>query len=164
MEEFIKELLDSREERYFRQMELIEDYKLPLISFMLNIPGMEKKNEKLEEFQRLSIDMIEKRLGDKIKYCEFVSKETGMYYLAIVDMDSRELKLEMIDMENSPEGRIWDIDVFDENKKQISRKDLGQDMRKCLLCDDYAKVCIRERRHSYEELIAAFYKIIDKAK
>jgi holo-ACP synthase CitX len=43
-------------------------------------------------------------------------------------------------------GRVFDIDVIAESGP-ISRSDIGGVARKCLLCDDEAKICARAGRH-----------------
>ena len=53
----------------------------------------------------------------------------------------------------SPKARLLDIDVMDKDGT-VSRKELGLDARKCLICDDDAKVCARSQKHSMEELVA----------
>ena len=48
---------------------------------------------------------------------------------------------------------ILDIDVMDKDGA-VSRCELGLDARKCLICDEDAKVCARSQKHSMEELLA----------
>lgn len=113
MDDFILRLLDAREERYEKQRRLIDKFNKPLISFMLNTPGREKYSERLVSFQKLGIEKIEKLLGEKILYEEFKEEKTGSYYMALVDEDAKVLKKQMMTLEDSPAGRLYDIDVFD---------------------------------------------------
>jgi holo-ACP synthase len=53
----------------------------------------------------------------------------------------------------SPKARLLDIDVMDKDGA-VSRRELGLDARKCLICDEDAKVCARSQKHSMEELLA----------
>lgn len=161
MDDFILRLLDAREERYEKQRRLIDKFNKPLISFMLNTPGREKYSEKLVAFQKLGIEKIENLLGEKILYAEFKEEVTGSYYMALVNEDAKFLKKQMMTLEDCPSGRLYDIDVFDQNKKQISRKSLGENPRRCLICKEPAKVCIREQRHSYEDLVQEMNKILE---
>lgn len=164
MDDFILRLLDAREERYEKQRALIDKFNKPLISFMLNTPGREKYSERLVAFQKHGIEKIEKLLGEKILYAEFKEELTGSYYMAVVDEDAKILKKQMMALEDCPAGRLYDIDVFDENKKQISRKSLGENPRTCLICNEPAKVCIREQRHSYKDLVNEMNKILENEK
>lgn len=162
MERFFNELLDSREARYFKQRELIEKYGKSLISFMLNVPGIEKQNDKLVEIHKIGIELIKKVFSDKINYEYYANEHTGMYYLAVVDMDSELVKYKAAEIENSEIGRLFDIDVFSSGGQQISRTSLNLEPRKCILCDENARICIKERTHSYPELIEKMDEIIDK--
>lgn len=163
MEKFILKLLDAKEKKYNLQNELIEKYKKPLLSFQLNIPGIEKRNETLLAFHKKNSEYIENLLSEKIIYSQYVDEETGMYLLLIVDMNAIELKRKMISVEDSKKGRLFDIDIFDENKKQISRNSLGLNPRKCLLCEKDAKICMREKNHSSLELINEVNKILNES-
>lgn len=162
MDKFIIDLLDAREKRYEEQIELVEKYKNPIISFMLNTPGIEKRNAKLLTFHKTGVDLIQKNLKNKIVYSKYYNEVTGMYYLASVKMDSLKLKTLMIDLENSELGRLFDIDVFDENMTQITRSKLNLEPRPCLICNNNARLCIREKKHSFEELVKKTNEIIDK--
>lgn len=161
MDDFILKILDAREERYEKQRRLIDKFNKPLISFMLNTPGREKYSDRLIVFQKLGIKKIEDLLGEKILYSEFKEEVTGSYYMAVVDEDAKVLKKQLMDLEDRPTGRLYDIDVFDENKKQVSRSSLGENPRRCLICKEAAKVCIREQRHSYQDLVREMNKILE---
>lgn len=159
--EFFNRLLDDREKRFLEQEKLVEKYKKPIISFMLNIPGIEKSNEKIKRFHKKGINLIKEKIGDKILEETYEEKDTGIYYLASVDMNGEVLKNEMIEIEERDIGRLFDIDVFDENFNQITRSSLNMRPRKCLICDDIARICIKTQKHSYEELVKKTNEIID---
>jgi holo-ACP synthase len=55
--------------------------------------------------------------------------------------------------ELSPVGRLWDFDVFDANGVLYSRSQFNLPTRHCLICDNEAKVCARQRSHSLEEIL-----------
>ena len=59
----------------------------------------------------------------------------------------------MIELEEkSLGGRLLDIDIYDRDFRQISRSSLGLSERKCIICEDIARTCIKEERHSLDEL------------
>lgn len=162
-EVLFKKILDEREKRYDIQMNLIEKYSSPIISFMLNIPGKVKKNKEYINFHLKIIEKIKKLFeAENIKINEeiYSDSEFGMYYIASVKIDAKILKQKMVELENESFGRILDIDVFDENKNQITRNSLGLPERKCLLCENDARICIKERKHSTEELLKKVNEII----
>lgn len=62
--------------------------------------------------------------------------------------------------ENHPLGRLFDVDVYDERGMALSRQVLGVPSRRCLICEEDAKVCGRSRTHSVDELQQRVYEII----
>lgn len=155
-EKFVMEILQSREDRRDKQVDLISIYKSTLISFTLNTPGIIKDNEMYREIHKEGMASIVDSLLDKdieIIYQEEINKSTGSEGYIVVDLDALELKSLLIDLEEShPMGRIFDIDVFDGDHNQISRSDLSLSPRKCLICGQDARVCAREKNHTYQEL------------
>lgn len=163
MDEFFKKLLDDREIRAQRQKDLIRAQNRPIISYMLNTPGLEKKNQKLLDFHNYGFGQIKKYFKEKIIAYDYYPNETGMYYLISLDMDPVDIKKLTVEIEEKePGARLLDIDVFDIDHKQISRTDLGLEPRKCLVCGDVAKTCIVGKKHDYSELIKAMYSIINQ--
>jgi triphosphoribosyl-dephospho-CoA synthetase len=57
-------------------------------------------------------------------------------------------------------GRLVDLDVF--NEAAITRKDLQCEMRKCLICDNYAHICARSKAHSDIEVFDKINEIINE--
>lgn len=49
-------------------------------------------------------------------------------------------------------GRLFDIDVILPALRPMSRKDIGRPPRKCLLCDNEARLCMRLRLHTPAEI------------
>lgn len=162
-EEILLDILEAREIRRNKQVELIKRYKSSLVSFTLNIPGREKNRKIYREIHKEGMKSILKALKSKdylIRYKEEVNKDTGREGYIVVD--SHPIKLKEIGIaieENHSLGRIFDIDVFDLYHRQISRKDLGLDPRTCLLCENNARKCIRLKNHSYRELIDEINRI-----
>lgn len=158
-EKFVMEILQSREDRRDKQLDLINIYKSSLISFTLNTPGILKDNEMYREIHKEGMGSIVNFLLDndiKIIYKEEINKSTGSEGYIVVDLDSLKLKRLLIDLEEShPMGRIFDIDVFDSDHNQISRSNFNINPRKCILCHKDARVCIREKNHTMEELYSS---------
>lgn len=156
-------ILQSREERRDKQEKLLKSYPFTLISFTLNTPGLEKRNELYLNIHREGLKAIIDNLYSKnieIKHEEKHDKITGPESFIIVDYDTIMMKKMMIKLEEEHFlGRIFDIDVFDANHYQISRRDLLYDPRKCLVCEEAAYLCMRKRRHSYKELVGEINRI-----
>ena len=139
------------------QKNLIDKFKRSLISFTLNIPGKIKDNSVYRDIHIEGMKIIKEALqGNSILdiYIEEIEKITGREGYIVVDLDADSLKKLMIDIEDiHPLGRIFDIDVFNSRNEQISRTELGENTRRCLLCDLDARICMREKNHTYESLI-----------
>lgn len=155
-EKLFMEILNSREDRRYNQMIILNTYKSSLISFTLNTPGIVKDNEMYRKVHKEGMESILKKLIQNnitTIYTEEVNKNTGSEGYIVVDFDPLKLKKILITLEEEhPLGRIFDIDVFDKEHNQISREDLNLGLRKCILCHKDAKVCIRERNHALEDL------------
>ena len=90
-----------------------------------------------------------------IAHCHW-QEDSGEVAWWSVDAPAHTLKRQLLLLEESlPVGRLWDIDVIGADGKPLSRQALGQAPRRCLVCNDDAKICARERRHSLAELHTA---------
>lgn len=164
--EFLMEILQSREDRRAKQEGIINRYKSTLISFTLNTPGIIKYNEMYHEIHKVGILEVKNLLiqnNISILYQEVINKSTGSEGFIAVDYDPLELKVKLIDLEEShPLGKVFDIDEFDKNHHQISRQKLRLNPRKCLLCDKEARICGKERNHNYEDLYSEIKSLWEK--
>lgn len=160
----LNELLLRREQRAFERQQLIDQYGKTLISFHLNIPGEAKDKllykvtlieglNALKKFlDRQNIKMIFERI-------EFL--RTGPEAIILVDTECYYLKELLIIFESMhPLGRVFDLDVYNEDGMPISRSEMGFEERKCYVCDDYAKVCARSKRHDINVIIEAIDDIM----
>lgn len=159
-------ILQSREDRSNKQEDLLKNYPYTLISFTLNTPGIEKRNDLYlnihKEGNKAIIDNLYSKSID-IKHKEKLDKITGPESFIVVDYDPIMTKKMMIKIEDEHFlGRGFDIDVFDSNHYQISRSDLLYEARKCLICEEAAYICMRERNHTYEELIHEIHRLGSK--
>lgn len=152
----LEKMLLAKEQRANIQKKLIEEYNDSLISFMLNIPGQVKNSKEFVDFHKGYIEEIKKTLKEKnilILKEEYFNKETGMEYFAIVHCDEKLLKKYMVDIEErNDKTRLLDIDIFSKEYNQISRSSLNLPNRKCIVCNDDAKSCIRLEKHNINEL------------
>ena len=164
-EGLIMNILKSREDRRILQETLIGKYENTLISFTLNIPGIVKDSEKYRRVHKETMEYILEELEEKhigVLYKERLEKDTGSEGYISVNNDALNTKALMIEIEGThPLGRILDIDVFDKENKQISRKGLKLEVRKCLICSKDARICMRQRGHSQGELLAIIDDIIE---
>ncbi|HBH12024.1 MAG: putative apo-citrate lyase phosphoribosyl-dephospho-CoA transferase [Clostridiales bacterium 38_11] len=157
-------LLDDKEERYKKQTEMIVLNKLPVISFTINKPGTEKNNEIIKNIFASGLKEIESVLSvNNIEIMDRYCSSDGLsgpIIILSINFNPNKIKEWMVDIENNhPIGRLLDIDVIDEQRGHISRINLGFEARKCLICNDYAKICSRSQRHDMGDVLKKFYNI-----
>lgn len=161
----LNEILEAKEKRARTQRELLSMFKTTLISFTLNIPGAEKNSESFSELHKIGCCLLEEELekrGVKIVHKIINTSAAGNEAYLNVDGNAISVKEITIDIEEKHKlGRVFDFDVFTKDGEQISRTELGLSERKCLLCNDNAKVCGRGRKHSLDDLLYKIHKLID---
>ena len=59
-----------------------------------------------------------------------------------------------------PSARLFDLDVYTPNGKQVDRAALGLTARTCLICEQSAMDCIRTKRHSFEATIDKVHELL----
>lgn len=134
-----------------------------LVNIAMRIPGPIKNNRYISR----TFDLIVKQFVNKYKISKIVTWDlsTGPQAFIIVDKDPGLLKQECVDYEiNDPLGPIADIDVFsveEDHVSEISRKELGLNPRKCLVCDKSGKECKRNNNHTQAEINRAIDQIIN---
>lgn len=150
----LEDILDARENRYKHLMTLSETYKKPLIVVKANTMGNQKNSLESEFIVKYFYHML---------YCnsifsDYFDSADGPYAVLVVNQDPFEIKKRLVNIEDKhPLGRLVDLDVFDQGT-QLSRAQMQHPLRKCLLCDQPAVVCMKSRSHSYDALIQAFNK------
>ena len=157
----LQQMLTRREQRANEQKFFLNEYRAPLISFSMNIPGPVKTNEKIRkafDTGRLEIFKALENLNAQINIFKEVHEVTGDELLiSIENLSAEALKDMAIKIENNSKlGRLFDIDVIDSQGHKLSRKIF----RKCLICDRQAQECARARTHSIEEMQKAIEELI----
>lgn len=157
----IEEILLSRDRRVAIQQDLINKYRVPVISFTMNIPGAIKTNSEIKKAfdygKELLLTQLKKENTEILDLIE-LNEVTGNELFISLNEKAETIKNITIKIEESSEiGRIFDIDVIDTNFEKLSRKSF----RKCLICNSQAQECGRSRRHSVEELQNRILTIIE---
>ena len=161
----LQQILDARESRAARQQALLEEYGRTLLCFTMNIPGPVKVSAQI----RRAFGLAEQMLLDSLKsegigvlYQQSHTPLTGCEGFYVTDAAPRQVKLLCAALEDSfPAGRLLDLDVISAEGCHISRESLGLPPRKCLLCDEDAKVCGRSRNHSVALLQAETHRLLE---
>lgn len=157
----LMELLDAREQRAVHQQELLNQYpRCSLISMTLNIPGPVKDSEAYRKALALGVAELKARF-EEIVFEEVRWLRTGSEAYLVVREEALDTKKKAVLVEEqSPIGRLLDIDVIGSDGP-VSRTEVGGKPRKCLLCDEDAKVCARMQKHSLEELLGKIEEILE---
>ena len=158
-------VLAARDARVARQQAMLQQGGV-LLSLTLVAPGAVKRSPLLDAIFAAALDVLRPHVGDARARQEAVD-DSGHHALYLLDGDAHDWKKRVIALENrSPLARLWDIDIIGGDGVAVSRRDLGLPPRRCLICDDDAKTCARERRHSIAELqadIARRYRLHQQA-
>lgn len=161
----LEQILTAREKRSENQKKLLEKYKKNLVCFTVNIPGAKKRTSiSLKVFDagcQSIIGMLQEK-NIKISHKESKDLITGPEAYVVVDENERTLKEHLIEIEDKhPLGRLFDFDVIRLNGTPVSRQDMGESPRKCLLCGLDAHVCSRNKTHSLYDLTIKIDEIVN---
>ncbi len=158
----LEQLLQSRDERRQRQQQLLSAHPdATLVCLTVVIPGSEKRNDISLTVARAAVEALRKTLGHTLILCEERDLITGFEAYLITTLAERDVKLLTCEIEDAhPLGRLFDIDVIGGNGLPMTRADVGRAERGCLLCDQPARYCMRNRTHTTEELLQFIEKIV----
>lgn len=162
------QMLAARDERAARQREWLGGQTgCCLVSATMNIAGPVKNSPLIERGFRLGMLYVEdtlKNLRAPVLRKQLRKAATGCEALFLVRGDAAALKRAMVGVEQaSPLGRLLDLDVLDGEGAAISRRQLGFDGRRCLLCQNPAQLCARSRRHPLEEICSETQRLLLEA-
>lgn len=165
MEVSLMDILNARDARAQRQRELLDRFGKPLICFTMNIAGPEKVNPLILEGFALGRELLDAQLaGLPILLEEYRTAPTGCELMLVVDADAEKLKAITTEIEDAfPVGRLFDMDVLAPDGTKLSRGEIGQPERRCLLCDKPAYQCSRSRAHSVAQLREETTRILTDA-
>ena len=156
----MEQILAARECRAVRQQEILREYARPLICFTMNIPGPEKNDPLIERAFCLGEQMLQTQLAVAditVAFIERWEEDTGWVAFYVVEGDPQYIKQLTTEIEEGgPLGRLFDMDVMDETGQKIAR----ETERRCLLCEESARVCGRSRAHGLDALVKRTREIL----
>ena len=161
----LEEVLAARERRVERQRTALASWSLPVISLTLVMPGP-AKNSELARFllkeAMAEIDVLCTVQGWMVRSFAEIEQAAGPEALYVVETEATTLKRALTELEESHElGRLWDMDVICPNEGSISRRGLGLEGRRCLVCNQPGHGCARSRAHPLPELMSAIKERVD---
>lgn len=157
-----EEILWGKEKRAQLQADLRRRYRSTVVSITVNMPGRSKYTDETVDLVYYALVKLRKRirtenfvlLEERIYHCF-----TGPEAVIAVEGDAADIKgLGVSIEEETPTGRLLDIDVFDAEGRQISRASLERKDRKCMACSEAAIDCIRSEAHQQDVLLSEVNK------
>lgn len=162
MEVTLEQILNAREERAFRQQTLSRKHGKPILSFTMNIPGPVKDTPLIRRAFQEGLNQLNISLHPKmILETRIVRAVTGCEAVFVIDSDPSALKRITTRIEDThPLGRLFDLDVLDENLRKLDRELVGGGDRGCIVCGKPGRDCASRRLHSVSDLQKAVQKIM----
>lgn len=163
MEITLDQLLASREERASFQKELLKSYPgKTLVCLTVIMPGKVKRNLQSLIVAQAALTALVSAFGDSMLKLEVRDRRTGYEAYLETTLSRGEAKRKTCSIEDThPLGRLFDLDVIDADGVPISRETIGLNPRKCLICDNEARYCMRNRTHTLSELSARIDEMIE---
>ena len=163
MEITLDMLLESREKRWQLQRRLIQENPgLTLVCLTVIMPGNVKRNAQSLVVAHAGVEAIQRAFGQSIQWQREQDLSTGYEGYYLVDMSMIACKRLACEIEdNHPLGRLFDIDVINTHVEPVSRSVIGREGRKCLLCDQDARYCMRNHTHTRDELQQKIQQMIE---
>ena len=167
------QMLDAREQRAYRQNELLARYQKPLLCFTLNIAGPIKNSPLIRQgfcigMEEIGLQLCRNKLP--VLYQETIDEVTGNEAFFVIDGEGFTVKQLMCELEDADDlGRLYDLDVLlppDKEHPQgrkLDRQDLGHSGRRCIICGAPAKECSSRRIHPVSELQQKTSAILEHA-
>ncbi len=153
----LTDVLEAKERLAFLQAELRHTYKMPIVSITTNIPGAVKDSPESRGLLRAAVDKLRVMAveqGFVIAEERFLYQLTGPVAVLAVNGDPDKLKFACIAIEElGYHARLFDLDVFDADGRQISRRGLGRNERTCFLCEQPAVLCRRLGTHDSQDIL-----------
>ena len=163
MEITLDQLLASREERASFQKELLKSYPgKTLVCLTVIMPGKVKRNLQSLIVAQAALTALVCAFGDSMLKLEVRDRQTGYEAYLETTLSHGEAKRKTCSIEDThPLGRLFDLDVIDADGVPISRETIGLNPRKCLICGNEARYCMRNRTHTLSELSARIDEMIE---
>lgn len=147
--------MQARQTRVERQNKLAKLGE-GLICFTMNIAGPYKNSPLIKKAFEEGVSRVRQLLLwhdiATLNYEEYIEK-TGCEGYFATTCEPYKLKKLMVQIEDSfMLGRLYDIDILKQDGEKISRTEVGESQRKCLICGSEGAGCARSRAHTVEQL------------
>lgn len=150
----LDQLLASRENRWAKQQALLQENPLAtLVCLTVIMPGSVKRNSQSLIVARAAVEAVKMAFGESILQMEEYDLETGYEVYLLVSLTIPAAKTLACDIEqHHPLGRLFDVDVIQKDGVPVSRETIDRAPRRCLICEQEARYCMRNHSHTQEEI------------
>jgi holo-ACP synthase len=157
----INNILQDREKRYYEILSLLSKYRVPVICGKINYPGDDKNTLEAQNAFQILRQLLTEKFAENSMDTQILTGDDGSSILIATSLKPLEAKKVAVSIENShPLGRIFDIDVYGVEGVSIGREELGMESRKCIICNENARVCMRTACHSFQEVVDKVNELI----
>lgn len=157
------QMLTARDRRADRQRELLEQYRLPIISFTMNIAGPVKNSPSIRRGFALGRELLLgqlQRVKAPLVHREEIDEVTGCEGLYVAELPASALKAITVELEERTDlGRLFDLDVLSPDGEKLERPT----PRRCLVCGRPVSECARSRSHTVPELQRKTHELLTAA-
>ena len=159
----LDDMLAARDARYCKQRQLLKAHPdATLVVLTVVLPGNEKRNDTSLQVARAAVKAVTQALHTDIQHAEQHDLPTGFEAYWTVRGELKTVKLKMVELEEKhPLGRLFDLDVIAPDGIPVSRQEVGFAARRCLLCSNEARFCMRNRTHTYAEILEHIKRMTD---
>ncbi|MCR5017208.1 MAG: citrate lyase holo-[acyl-carrier protein] synthase [Bacteroidales bacterium] len=156
----LEELLRSRDERAALQQSFLREHpEGTLLCLTVQLPGEVKRDERSLRVAEAAVEALREMFPER-SFELLRDLPTGFEGYFVVPLEPLDAKRAAIGIEDEhPLGRLMDIDVITADGP-VSRSAVGAPERRCLICSQPARYCMRARSHSPEELLAAIDRLL----
>lgn len=159
----MQEILDAREARWLRRLELCRRGTVATVT--LNVPGPDKADPVWVDAHRRLCGALEREL-ERFAVVHRESRVTpaGAESHFVLQAEASTVKEAAVRFEEEhPAGRLVDVDVMDAGGCPVGRELLGLPPRACLCCALPARECAAGRSHPLDEVLARAREILRAA-
>ncbi len=168
----LEQLLASRDDRAQHQQALLTAWPgHTLICLTVQFPGTIKRSASSLLVGGAGLAALLDKFGSVVRHAQVRDLETGYEAYLLVPLPALLVKKTCCGIEDShPLGRLMDIDVIEAGDslpdaempsvRLLDRASLGLPPRRCLLCDQPARYCMRAHSHTQEALLTKIEQIV----
>lgn len=157
----LEQLLQSRDARQEKQAMLLRaNPACTLVCLTVVVPGAVKRTDDSLVVAQAALEALQKAFGTQAVSTADLPTGFEAYLLTpLAPVKAKEIAVGVED--THPLGRLFDVDVLSADGIPLSRADIGQPARKCLLCDREARFCMRNHSHTTGELLQEIHRLVE---